>query len=391
MARAKGILSGCSAIFCLLILSSNSGAGNLRVGSLEVYPHVSVSAGYTDNVYLTESDEVSDSFFLISPGVKLVLPMGKHSFNLDYTLDHYAYREQDEADRTIHNATGVLDLNPWKRLNIEIRDTFTRGEDPPDFEGGKTSPFIWNSPSIHALYDITSRLALGAGYEYARKQYDRSVDQIDDYDDKGLSGQLYVKILPKTSLVVFYEYRDRDYDERRLDDNSSNRLEVGATWEIGAKSVGTIRVGYMETEYDGLDRTDDALSYFINLTHQLRPKTFVSVEGVREILDTSRADRNLVFSNDYVSTQIAGILSHRYRKSTGRLRVAYIRDDYLHDDIGAGEKRRDNLLRAEFGIDHALRRWISLGGSYRYTHLDSNFENEDYEENVFLVYVSLTP
>jgi hypothetical protein len=145
----------------------------------------------------------------------------------------------------------------------------------------------------------------------------------------------------------------------------------------------------METDYDQLNRTDDAFTYYVKLTHQLRPKTTLTIEGVRLILDTSRADDNLTFSNSYVSTQVAGTLSHRYRKFTGRLRADYIQDDYLYDDIAAGRKRKDDLFRAEFGVDYAFRKWLKLGGSYRYSRLNSNFETVEYEENTFLFFCSL--
>lgn len=389
MIRARGISAACLLIFCFFLRSSHGVAANLHVGALRIHPYVSASAGYTDNVYLTETGEISDTFYVISPGVELILPVKRNAFILNYTADSYIYRERDEANRTIHNATGTLDLNPWKSLNILAKDEFTRGADPPDFEGDRTHPFIWNSPSIDAGYNITSSLAVGVGYKYEAKRYDRRLDQIDDYEGNGLQGRLYYRILPKTSLVVVYHYGVRDYDNRELEDNYSNRLEGGVTWEIGGKSTGTVRVGYMQTDYHRLDRSDDALSYLINLTYQLRPKTTVSLEGVRQIMDTSRADRNLLFSNDHVSTQILGTLSHRYRKLTGRLRAGYIHDDYLHDDIGLGEKRRDDLFTGGFAIDYGLRKWLSLGGSYRYTRLNSNFETEGYTENMFLIYLSL--
>jgi hypothetical protein len=113
------------------------------------------------------------------------------------------------------------------------------------------------------------------------------------------------------------------------------------------------------------------------------------LEGVREILDTSRADDNLSFSNSYVSTQMNATLTHRYRKLTGRLKAGLIRDEYLHDDIASGEKREDLLFRGELGVDHALRKWLTLGGSYRYSCLNSNFDTEEYTENIFLLHVSL--
>jgi len=389
MAKKDGIVSVGLLIVLFFVRSPNGLAANIHIGSLDIHPHVSASAGYSDNVFLTATEEKSDTFYLVSPGIELILPIRKHTLSFDYTLDSYTYQDREETDRTIHNATGKVDLNPLDRLNVQIHDAFTRSEDQPDFPGDRTSPFIWNRAGADAAYDIGSRFAVGVGYRHGTKRYDRSADRIDDYEDNGLSGRIYYKILPKTSFLVVYQYSVRDYEKRRLQDNDSHRAEGGVTWEIGPKSSGTARVGYMRTDYDDLDRTDEALSYSVSLTHQLRPKTTLAVEGVREILDTSNADDNIPFSNDYISTQIAGILSHSYRKFTGRLKAGYIWDDYLHDDIATGRKRRDNLFIGEVGIAHALRKWLNLGGSYRYIRLNSNFDTEEYEENSFLVYLSV--
>ncbi len=389
MASKNGILPAGLLIFSLCVSSSDAIAANLRIGSFGIHPYVSFSAGHTDNVFLTGTNEESDTFYVISPGVKVVLPMERHTFDLDYTVDSYFYTDQDDANRTVHNATGKIDLNPSGNLNVQLKDIFIRSEDLPDFEGDRTSPFIWNRPSIDATYDFGSRLAVGLGYRHGMKTYDRSVDQIDDYDENGLSGRVYYKVLPKTSLLVTYQYQARDYEERRSEDNDSHRIEGGVTWEFGPKSLGTAQVGYMRTDYDEFNRTDDVFSYAVNLTHQIRPKTIVTLEGVREILDTSNADDNLAFSTSYVSTQIAGTLSHRYGKFTGRLKGGYIWDEYLHDDIVAGKRRKDNLVTAEFGLDYEPLRWLKVGGNYRYSRLDSNFDTEEYTENSFLVYVSL--
>jgi hypothetical protein len=189
--------------------------------------------------------------------------------------------------------------------------------------------------------------------------------------------------------VTFYGYQVRDYDSRPSDDSDSYRVEGGISWKISAKSRGTARAGYMQADYPRLDRTDDAISYAVDLTHELRPKTLFFLEGVREILDTSRADDNLGFSNSYVSTQVSATLTHRYRKLTGRLKAGLIRDEYLHDDIASGKERRDHLFTGEFGVDHVLRKWLTLGGSYRYSRLNSNFDTEEYTENIFLFHVSL--
>jgi hypothetical protein len=389
MVKKSGILSICLVGLWLLCPFSEGLTANLGVGSLEIHPFATGSVGYTDNVFLTDSNEKSDTYLILSPGVRLILPHERYEFNLDYTFDYYKYKDRDEADRMVHNLTGTFDYEATKSLDLRLTDSFLRSEDQPDAPGDRTSAYILNTTSFDAYYDLSTRFALGAGYDYTIKRFSSNRDDFDDYDAHGFSGEVYYRVLPKTSALLSYEYRARRYDRRRIEDSDSNRIEGGITWEITAKSSGTVKAGYQATDYEKLRRTDEALSYAINIAHQLRPKTKLTVEGVREILDTSASDDNVPFSNSYVSTQIAASLSHRYRKLTGRLRLGYIFDDYLHDDISAGKEREDELITAEFGIDWGPRKWLQVGTTYRHTRLDSNFEAEDYSENAILAYISV--
>jgi len=116
----------------------------------------------------------------------------------------------------------------------------------------------------------------------------------------------------------------------------------------------------------------------------------LTLRGVHDIFDTSLADNNLTFSTSYTSSQIIAGLQHTYRKFTTNIEGDYIYDRYLYDDLRVGEKRRDNLWRGSVGVNYQMQRWVKLGIKYRYSNLNSNFDAEDYTENLISFFVGLS-
>ncbi len=146
----------------------------------------------------------------------------------------------------------------------------------------------------------------------------------------------------------------------------------------------------MQTRYHVIDRADDAVYASANISHELTSHITISLTGIRSIFDTSNADDNIEFSTSYVSSQVTARLQHTYRKFTTSIGGDYIFDRYLHDDLGGGGKREDQVWRGSAGIDYQMQRWIKLGVNYRYTNLNSNFDTEDYGENLVAFFVGLS-
>jgi hypothetical protein len=74
MIRPKGIVLVWVLITCLFFLVSTSEAEKVDLSDLKIHPFISTSVGYTDNLFLTETDKESDTFFVLSPGIQLLLP-----------------------------------------------------------------------------------------------------------------------------------------------------------------------------------------------------------------------------------------------------------------------------------------------------------------------------
>lgn len=367
--------------------------GSVRLGPLRITPYVNASGTYTDNVFLTDKDEKSDFFYSILPGIKVnVRPMGRHRLYLNYDGHYAKFDSFSEADYFIHSGDAALELKLPRGFEVKLGDKIVKGADLPDFEGDRTKRYIANSARFDASYRFWDRFGLGLRYGHDLKNYDRRGDEVDNFTTNTVGGQFRFRVLARTSTFLEYVYSATDYAKaiRRDWNNYSNRINAGITWDITAKTRGIVRGGYIVKEYYAIDRKEDSLYVSADISHEIRSRTIFTLRGVRSIFDTSKADDNLRFSTSYVSNQVIAGLRHTYRKFTGSIEGDYIHDRYLRDDLAAGRKRRDDIVRGSVGIDYQMQRWIKLGVKYRYTDLDSNFDTEDYTENVVNFYVGLS-
>ncbi len=365
----------------------------IRLGPLNITPYVSASGTYTDNAFLTKRNKKADFYYSVLPGVKLnVRPIGRHGFYLNYDADYARYDTYGEADYFVQSADAALDLDLPKTLRLKLGDKIVSGADPPDFEDDRTAPYISNIARVEASCTFFDRVGLGVNYAHELKDYYRHrTDEVDNFDTNTVGGTLRFRILARTSMLLEYTYSATDYRKGRTTENNySNVINSGITWNITAKSRGAVRGGYVVKEYYALDRTEDAVYVSADISHELTSRTILTLSGIRSVFDTSEADNNIRYSSSYLSNQVTASLRHTYRKLTGSIGGDYIYDRYLYDDLAAGERRKDNVWRGWVGIDYQMQRWIKLGIKYRYTNLDSNFDIEDYVENLISFFVTLS-
>lgn len=366
--------------------------GDLRLGPLRIIPYITASGRYTDNVFLTERNKKSDFSYSVLPGVKLRIPtLGRYGFHINYEADYAQYDTYHEANYLVQSGEAALDLNLPRRFGVKLGNKITSGADLPDFEGDRKARYLSNIARIGTSYVLFDRFSLGLHYSHELKDYQRSEDEIDNFDTHALGGLFRFRILARTSMFLEYGYATTSYRKDRVVENSySNHINSGITWDITAKTHGTVRGGYVEKNYYARNRKEDAVFASADISHELTSRTIFTLRGIRSVFDTSQADDNINYSSSYLSNQVSATLRHTYRKFTGGIGGDFIYDRYLHDDLRAGTRRRDTVWRGFVSIDYQMQRWIKIGVQYRYTNLNSNFANEDYVENLGSIFVGLT-
>jgi hypothetical protein len=368
--------------------------GSVRLGPLSITPYVNFAGTFTDNVFLTDTNEKSDFYYSILPGVKIsARPIGRHDFYLNYDADFSQFDTFTEANYGVHSLDTGINLNLPRGFGLKVGDKLIYGADPPDFEGDDTAPYLNNLARIEASSAFLDRFEVGVRYNYELRDYEHSADEIDNFRAHTVGGIVRVRILRRVSGFGEYVYSTTDYQKAirsTIWDNYANRVNAGIAWDITEKTRGAVRGGYVERVYHRIDRDDESFYASADISHELTSHITLTLRGVHDIFDTSLADNNLTFSTSYTSSQIIAGLQHTYRKFTTNIEGDYIYDRYLYDDLRVGEKRRDNLWRGSVGVNYQMQRWVKLGIKYRYSNLNSNFDAEDYTENLISFFVGLS-
>jgi hypothetical protein len=93
-------------------------------------PRISVYREYDDNIDLDHKDKKSEWITMASPGFSLNLDSPKTKLGLDFETRFAFYKRDSNRDTILHNGTVSWEQPLTRNLKLDIRDTFSRSDDP---------------------------------------------------------------------------------------------------------------------------------------------------------------------------------------------------------------------------------------------------------------------
>lgn len=386
--RKMCLLAG--AVFC-------SGTGTfaiepepIQIGGLDLIPTLNVDASRTDNMFLSNSDEVDSELYVISPRLEAIIDTGRNVFSVAGEVNDADFSATSEDDYTDWR----LDANA--HLEIDVRNTLdfnagvfnTREMRGTGFSQGgflPTAPDEYEQTIYGASYqygtnDSFGRLVLGVDSYDKSYENNRLTTQFRDREDENWTSTFYLNISPRTDILFEYNASDVNYTTDPVVvagvgdslDSDESYAYVGLTWEATAKTTGTIKVGRGEKDFSDSDREKaDGSSW--DLALQWEPLTysvfnistsrkFDEATGVGDALETENYSLNWQHTwSDFVSTTV---------------------NIYSSDDKYLGSTRVDDVDNASFRLDFSARRWLDFYVSVSRNELQSSFTTFGYEENV---------
>lgn len=359
-------------------------------GPLQVIPQVSAQLGYDDNIFATETNEVSSTKFILSPSVQLKAEKGLNEYSVNYQITDATYQDSSADNYTDHELSGraYFDFNIRNRLELLAGYLKTHEDRGSGLNQGSNAtandvPVEYNVKSMQATYEFggkeaKGRIKLVAGVQ--DREYDNFRAQTESKDRQTVktSATFYYRVMPKTSLLFEVRNEDIDYDLTSVTlDSSERKYLLGAEWDATAKTSGTLKFGYSEKDFDSASRTDDdGLSW--ELAMRWSPKSYSVVDiatakeaeetdGIGNYIDTTTFDIQWTHAwNDLLRTRIY------YGLSEG---------DYVSSD------RKDDQTSYGLGVDYDMKRWLNFGMDYVYSERDSNQADLDYEKNTLYLTV----
>jgi hypothetical protein len=405
----KGAFIICIGLSLLMTLPAHAETqvGRIRIGNLRVVPGIRLQVLHDDNIYLSEGTEaepeLSDLITHIMPavGINYAFPE-RGALNLKYEGDLAFYSDYDDNDWKTHSGSVRLDYETPVGLLLGVENTYTDAEDPygndAQYKLGVPKTERWlNDLRAHIGYGFGRRFKAFGFYNFFKQDYESEEDFSQDYDVNEFGAGFQMRLMPKTWGFFRYHMGERDYfthppatglTEENDADVDWQRVNVGLTWDTGAKLLGELNLGYQWKEYESEidpngNRYEDKDTWIAgtNVSFAPNPTTTLSLSLTRALRE-SGANTSEYFEDTGIGLTMARILRPRFTLS---LSGTYSKNDYNRPPaIGGPNREADNYL-ASVGLNYRVRDWLSAGLSYAYREKESNYREDEFTDNQFMI------
>lgn len=364
-------------------------AVGVRAGAFTVFPEVSVTGTFNDNIYATNANTESDFITTLGARVSAASTWSRHALNLRGGVAQHLYADNDDEDRFDWDIGGDGRIDITRDTNIFAGLSYaelTEDRGAPNAIGLAAEPteyslFQANIGLDHRFNRVTSRL----GATYADYDYDAvplvggGVLNLDSRDREETTQflRLGYDVSPDTNVYVQGTLNQREYDQKppvvALNrDSDGYAVVAGSDFRLTNLAQGGVFVGYQSQEYDDPTLPEiDGLAFGANVDWFVTPLTTVRFEAASTIEETISAG-----ASGYTDNSVGIRVDHELMRNVifgGK--VNFANQDY------EGIARDDDVLRAGLGVDYLLNRNFSLRLGYDYTDRDSSVAGLSYSRN----------
>jgi hypothetical protein len=392
---------GCILYSCLMLLSASTARAeaNLHIGQLKFDPYLSVSDTFSDNIYFTPENPLDppkrDSYMTYTPGIRLRLPFGRDRFEAEYFARATRYDTYKGEDTTDHNASGSLDIKVGRPFGVLVSEHFIKGhEDRSTSATGFIETYRNNTATAALTYHLATRSKIE--FDASKSTWDYIQSPFRNRDDYPLSGYLYYRFLPKTSVFVEYDRTKSDYEYSNSAGQAAglyqdlNNLQqsgqIGLTWEISEKSKGTIKGGVVKKNFESYQIQDySGATWSVDINHDFSQTASLKLLGLR-----APKEANVEGTSYYITTGGFGELSfHILTKLSVVAHGSWGKDTFSNIIPGESVPRIDRTTQSGGGLKYAIGRWGEIGFDYNHRQRHSTIPTYDYDEHSYLVSASV--
>jgi hypothetical protein len=361
----------------------------LRMGDFIAYPEVKLEGDYTDNLYATRTNRISDWIGIVQPALHVMSDWGRHALNFTAQLAHsfHALTTTEDTTDWLVGTDGRLDITRDTQIKAEAnyaQQTEPRGVDT-SILNAKTPTRYDNANGDVTLLQEFNRLTfslkgavqkltydtveLFGGGTASNKDRDRTV-----YDATLRTGY---DVSPQTNIFVQGGYNTVLYELKPPtvpEDLSSHGYEVdlGADLRTGSPLHGTVLVGYQRQTYKAALPDLSGLTYNVNIDWDFTRLSTLHLYGGSTIQES-------IYNGSFGTIErTAGIgLTHflfRDLRLTGDAR--YIQDNFEETT------RRDSGWNFTFGMTWLTDRNWEFGLGYQYQTRSSTQAQFDFRKQL---------
>ena len=366
----------------------------ISLGQFRLLPTIGLTWGHDDNVtYANDrlNDPVSSDFYVISPGIRLEAPSDRSITTLTWQGEIGRYDDSPVDDYETWSLRGSWDFDPSHRTSMglfaELRDgRDRRGEGRSQGNLGleQLAPdeyemFSYGGRFSYGAIGARGRIEVELGRNELEYQNNRQFTEFLDRDDDHIEATFFVRIRPKTSLLLSVGHTDVDYRRTIMNqaslDSSEDRYGIGLQWDVTARTSGRIEFGKLEKDFDDPSQEGyDGEYWTAGVSWQPRSYSTFNLIASRET-DESRGFGNFVLREDisldwthFWTTRFNTVLE--YGVGTDDYRPGVREDDFTYWGVEARWQ---------------LNQYFQVGVGFHDYERDSNDSEFNYMRDVWMI------
>ena len=354
---------------------------------------VTVREVYDDNINISSSNRVSDSFTVIEPAIHLGFGDSAGGFNyvtFDYIASAYFFADQTQrntVEHIIHLAAqhdfGHLILGLSQDVQIlggtSISSLSNTTGVQANTDVGAPSRVNIYTTTLNGTYDLTGKLFLSGQASYAISDYETLISS------QVASGNIYINYVYSPKLVIGLGATGGvNSSDGPTSNETFEQMNVRTNYIVSGKISLSLSAGLEFRQFgDG-----DSITPVYEIAGTYRPfeNTIITVAGSRRTNSSAS-----LAGQDYSETTISLTFGQRlFSRVNLTLGVGYQNLDYLSATTGASTARNDDYFYMEPSIDVDITRYWSIGFYYLYRQDSSTLALFSFYDNEFGVRTSLT-
>ena len=348
---------------------------------------LTVRGVWDDNIFLTNTNRVSDWYVAIEPWITLgvgdIEGRNKSYLRLDYMPSAILYvdhSDQDAFDQVIH-LEGGYSSGRW---------TFSLAEDIAILESANLNSFV-DTTGLWANTDAGGRTRVNifntraradyqlTGKVYLQGEFDSSIyfypDHISSYM---ISSGLYVYYnwLPKVSVGIGGTL-GYDWVDDPTANQSFEQVNARLNYEVTSKFFLYASAGVEFRQFDGNRGTYTSPVFEVGSIYNPFSGTTITFAAGRRIYNSG-----FLANQDFGGTYVSGRFQQRlFRRFYFGLGAGYENSDYIATDRDVSAPRNDDYWFIEPSLDVLITRWLSAGVYYLHREDNSNIDGFSFDDN----------
>lgn len=346
---------------------------NLRLGWLDVHPHLDYTVNYDDNIFIAPTNEKADFQHTISPGV--LLGAGDYENRsenfayLDYTPSIILFQENSGSDAVEQDVDFEAQYR-FNKLTLGLRQGYIHLTGSDVQVGNRVDRDIFPT-QFKADYEITEKTSVDADLTQVisdyKQQFDNTVWKISAYANYKPTAKIKLGIGPTVG------WRDIESNPNQTFQQVNGRVIYDLTEKVTLRAKAG--VGFRQTE-GGYNKTSPVFG--IGGTWTPFDSTTLTLDAYREEYSSTT-----LVSQNYFATGVSARIRQRFlQKFYLGIGGGYENSEYYRTSASAAPtNREDNYYYIRPSFDYQVTEWWSVGLFYMYRTNDSTSATNNFFNN----------